>query len=67
MLVLVVPVDLDELLQDGGAAASAADGEARRVVEVAEDTPVVLIVRVLRPKDGGADGAGEVLHVELLA
>ncbi len=67
MLVGVVAIDLDELLEDGGLASCTLDGEASAVVEVAKDVAVVLVVAVLRAKDGGADRAGKVLDVELLA
>lgn len=67
MLVGVVAIDLDELLEDGGFAAGAFDGKACAVVEVTEDVSVVLVVAILRPKNGRADGASEVFNVELSA
>jgi hypothetical protein len=65
MLVLAIPVDLDELLENGGSATGALDGESGRVVEVAVDRAAVLVVGILRAKNGRADGAGEVLDVKL--
>jgi hypothetical protein len=63
VLILAVPVDLYKLLEDGGPAASALCGVAERVVVVAIDHPIMFVVRVLRPKDGRADGTGKVLNV----
>ena len=65
-LIAHVAVDLDKLLEDGARAAYALCREASRVVKVAVDVLVVLVVRVVWPKDGRADGAGKVLDVELL-
>lgn len=65
MLVGTVAVDLDKLFEDGGPTSSALDGEASRVVEVTVDGSSVLVVGILRTKDGGADGACKVLDVEL--
>jgi hypothetical protein len=65
MLVDRVAVDLDELLEDGGPAAGTLNGEASRVVKVAVNRAVVLVVRVVRAEDGRADLAGKVLDVEL--
>lgn len=65
MLVHVVAVDLDKLFEDRGSTTGALDGEASRVVEVTVHRAVVLVVRVLWAKDGGTDGAGEVLDVKL--
>ena len=64
-LVPVVPVDLDELLEDGARAAGALGRESGGVVEVAVDVSVVLVVRVLRAEERGAHRAREVLDVEL--
>ena len=65
VLVLAVAVDLDKLLEDGGPASGAFDGVAERIVVVAVDLALVLVVRVLGPKDRRAHGAGEVLNVIL--
>lgn len=66
MFIVVVSVDLDKLLEDGDLTACASDSEAGGVMKVAVDGAVVLIIRVLRPKDGRTDGAGEMLDVKLL-
>ena len=65
VLVYRVAVDLDKLLEDGRPAAGTLDGEPGRVVKVAIDVAGVLVVRVLRAKDGRTDRAGEVLDMEL--
>lgn len=65
MLVDIVPIDLDELLQDSSLTTSALDCEACRVVEMAVYLTAVLVIRVLGTKDCGTDGAGEVLDMEL--
>lgn len=65
-LVPHVSVDLDELFQDRGAASGALGRKPRRIVVMAIDIPVVLVVRVMRPKQGRAYRASEVLHVILL-
>ena len=61
-----VSVDLDELFQDSGAAPGTLGRKPRRVVVMAIDIPVVFVVRVMRPKQGGAYRASEVFHVILL-
>lgn len=63
VLVLAIAEDFDELLEDGRLAAVAALCELGRVVVVAVDAALVLIVAVRGAEDGGADGAGEVLDV----
>ena len=65
MLVLSVAENLDKLFEDGGMAAVTPLGELGRVVVVAIDVAIVLVVAVLRAKDGRAEGTGEVLHVVL--
>ena len=65
-LVAHIPVDLDELLENRTIATCALGSEARRVVEVAVDLALVLIVRVVRSEHGRAYGAREVLDVILL-
>ncbi len=54
MLVLAVPEDLDKLLEDGRLAAATPLGELCRVVVVAVDVAVVLVVAVRGPKYGRA-------------
>jgi hypothetical protein len=65
VLVLAVTEDLDKLLKNGGLASVTALGELGRVVVVAVDLAVVLVVAILGTKDGGAEGAGEVVDVVL--
>ena len=47
-----VPVDLDELFKDGRVASGAAVSKAGRVVEVAIDAILVLVIRVLWTEQG---------------
>jgi hypothetical protein len=54
-LISHVPVDLDELFQDGSRTAGTFSGKSRRVVEMTVHVAVVLIVRVLRTEKGGAE------------
>lgn len=63
---MTVANKLDELAENGGLAAFAGDGKTGGVVEMAVDLFVVLVVRVLWPKDHVAQGAGEMLDVEFL-
>lgn len=65
VLVLAIPVNLDKLLEYGRLAAVAPLGVAGRVVVVAVDVAVVLIVAILGTKDGGAERACEVVDVVL--
>jgi hypothetical protein len=67
MPVLILPIakDFDELLQDGGLAAIAALSKLGRVVIVTVHLSIVLVIAVLSPKHGWADGAGEVFNVVL--
>jgi hypothetical protein len=65
VLVLTVAVDLDELLQDCGLTAVALLGELGRVVVVAVNAAVMLVVTVLGAEDGLAEGAGEMVDVVL--
>lgn len=67
MFVLVIAIDFYKLFQNRSSATRALDSESRAIMEVAKDAAVVFIIRVLRPKDGGADGAGEMLDVKLHA
>lgn len=67
MLILIVPVDLDELLENCCSATRASDGESRRIVEMTEDPPVMLVIAILRSEDSWTNGAGEMFDVELAA
>ena len=61
-----IPVDLDELLEDGRRAPDAFGGEAGRIVEMTVHVSAVFIVRVLGSKERRTDGTGKMLDVELL-
>ncbi len=63
MLILTVPEDLHELLQDGCLASIASLREMRRVVIVTVHLSLMLIVAVLGTEDCGTDGTGKVLDV----
>ena len=63
VLVLTVAVNLDELFEDCVVAAMATLGEAGRIVIMAINLALVLVVAVLRAEYGGTDGTGEVLDV----
>lgn len=65
MPVLVLPIadDLDELFEDSRLAAIAFGSELRRIMVMAIDLAVMLVVGVLRPKDGWAYAASEVFNV----
>lgn len=63
--VALVAVDLNKLLEDGRIAADTLDGKASRIVPVAKDSAVVLIVRILWAKKCWANRASEVLDMVL--
>jgi hypothetical protein len=63
VLVLSVAEDLHELLENGRLAAITALCELCRVVVVAIDIAVVLIVAILSAEDGRAKGACEVVYM----
>ena len=63
MLILPVPEDFYKLLQDGRLAAIASLCKSGRVVVVAIDIALVLIVAVLGAKDCRTDGTSKVLNV----
>jgi hypothetical protein len=65
-LVSVISINFDELLEYGTRAANTFGGEASGVVVMAIYITIMLVVRVLRPKECRAERAGEVLHVKLL-
>ena len=65
VLVLAISKDLDKLLEDGRLAAIASLRELCRVVVVAVHIAVVLVVTVLRAKDGRTEGTSEMVHVVL--
>lgn len=52
VLILAIAIDLDKLFEDGGFASSTPGGVMDRVVVVAIDLVVVLIVGILGTKDG---------------
>lgn len=63
VLILSIPKYLDKLLEDSCLAAIAPLGEPCRIVVMAENVALMFVVAVLGAKDGGTDGAGEVLDV----
>jgi hypothetical protein len=63
VLVLAIAEDLDKLFEDGRLATVASLGKLGRVVVMAEDGTLVLVVAVGRAEDGGTDGAGEMFDV----
>lgn len=65
VLVLVIPVDLHELLEDCGSASGTAYCKASGVMEMAEDLAIVLVVAIVGSENGGTGRASEVLDVEL--
>ncbi len=65
MLVFAVPEDLDKLLEDGCLAAVAALCKLGRVMIVAVDLTIMLVIAILGAKDGWAKRAGEVVHMVL--
>ena len=60
-----IPVDLDELFQDGSRATGTFGGKSRRVVEMTVDVTIVLVVRVLWTEQRWAHRTREVLDMEL--
>jgi hypothetical protein len=65
VLVLAVPKDLDKLLEDSSVAAITSLCKMRRVVVVAVDLSVMLVVTILRTKNCRTDRAGKVFNVIL--
>jgi len=65
VLVLTVSEDLDKLLQDGSLATTAALGELCRVVVVAVDLALMLVVAILGTKHSWAQRTGEVVDMIL--
>ena len=63
MLVLSIAEDFNKLLQDGILATMTALCKAGRVMVVAVDIPIVLVVAVLSAEYGRTHRAGEVLNV----
>lgn len=65
MLVLSVPEDFHELLQNGSLTTVASLSKLCRVVIVAVHLSFVFVVAILSPKDGRAHGTSEVFDVVL--
>jgi len=63
MLIDTIPENLHKLLQDSCLATIALLRKPRTVMVMTVHAPLVLVVAVLRPEDGGTDAAGEVLDV----
>lgn len=62
-----ITVDLDELLQDRAVTSNAFGGKSSRVVVMAVDVALVLVIRVLCSEKVWADGTRKMLDVKLLA
>lgn len=58
-------VNLDVLFEDSHLTACAADGKLSGVVEVTEDSAVVLVIGILGSKDGGTGRASEMVGMVL--
>ena len=58
-----VPVDLDELLEDGAVATYAFGSESRRIMKVTVNVAVVFVVGILGTEQGWADGTRKMFHV----
>ena len=65
VLILPIPENLDELLQDRSLTAIASLGVLGRIMIMTVHLAFMFIVAVLRPKDGRADGACKMLDVIL--
>ena len=65
-LVALVPLDLDELFEDGRIASGAFRRPSGRIVIMAEHVSLVFVIAILRPEQRRADAACEVLDVVLL-
>jgi len=65
MLVLTVSKNLNKLLQNGSLATTAALGELCRVVVMAVDLALMLVVAILGTKHSWAQRAGEVVNMIL--
>ena len=65
-LVALVPLDLDELLQDGRIASGAFRRPSGRVVIMTKHVALVLVIAILRPEQCRTDAASKVLDVVLL-
>jgi len=63
MLILPVPEDLHKLFEDRGVTSVTSLRKLRRVMEMTEDLPIVLVVTILRSKNGRTYGTGEVIDV----
>ena len=65
MFVRVIPVDFYELFEDGCPTAGTFDCKPGRVMEMAVDLTGVLVIAILRSKDGWTNRASEMLDVKL--
>lgn len=63
VLVLSIAIDFNKLLQDGRVATITSFGKLRRVMIMAVHLAIVLVVAVLRPKDGRTDRTRKVLDM----
>ncbi len=65
-LVLHIAIDLHELLEDRAITPNALRREPSGIVKVAVNVAVVLIIRVLRTEESGANRARKMLDMKLL-
>lgn len=65
-LVTRVTIYLHELFENGATAPGAFRRKSSRIMEVAVNVAIVLVVRVLRTEEGRAKGASKVFDVKLL-
>ena len=63
VLVLTIPENLNELLQNRSLASVAALGEFGRIMIVAVDHAVVLVIAISSPKRRRTDRAGKMVNV----
>ena len=66
VLILTITVNLDKLLEDCRLASETALSKLCRVMVMAVDLPLMLVVAILRSKYGWTHRAREVVHVVLL-
>ena len=63
VLILAIAENFDELLQDGRVTAVTPLGKLGGIMEMAVDLALMLVVGILRTKNGRAHGAGEMFNV----
>ena len=63
MLILAIAENFDELLQDGRVTAVTPLSKLGGIMEMAVDLALMLVVGILRTKNGRTHGAGEMFNV----